>query len=159
MKFMDEYRDAELAQKLAAEIHRITTQPWTIMEVCGGQTHAIVKFGIDELLPKQIELIHGPGCPVCVTPLEVIDQALEIAARPGSDFHVIRRHAARARQHDGFAGGEGQRRRRAHCLFAAGRGENRGGKSGEAKWFSSASVLKPPRRRRRWRFIRRRRKS
>ena len=82
MKFLDEYRNGELAQKLAAEIHRVTTKPWTIMEVCGGQTHAIVKFGIDELLPKKITLIHGPGCPVCVTPLEVIDQALEIAARP-----------------------------------------------------------------------------
>ena len=82
MKFLDEYRDGDLAQKLAAEIHRVTTKPWTIMEVCGGQTHAIVKFGIDELLPKNITLIHGPGCPVCVTPLEVIDQALEIAARP-----------------------------------------------------------------------------
>jgi len=83
MKFLDEYRDGDLAQQLAAEIHRTTTKPWTIMEVCGGQTHAIVKFGIDELLPKQLELIHGPGCPVCVTPLEVIDKALEIAARPG----------------------------------------------------------------------------
>jgi hydrogenase expression/formation protein HypD len=82
MKFLDEYRDGGLAQKLAAEIHRVTTKPWTIMEVCGGQTHAIVKFGIDELLPEKITLIHGPGCPVCVTPLEVIDQALEIAARP-----------------------------------------------------------------------------
>jgi hydrogenase expression/formation protein HypD len=86
MKYLDEYRDGELARKLAAEIHRVTTQPWTIMEVCGGQTHAIVKFGIDELLPPQITLIHGPGCPVCVTPLEVIDQALEIAARPGVIF-------------------------------------------------------------------------
>ena len=86
MKFLDEYRDAELAQKLAREIHRITTKPWTIMEVCGGQTHAIVKFGIDELLPEQITLIHGPGCPVCVTPLEMIDKALEIAARPGVIF-------------------------------------------------------------------------
>jgi hydrogenase expression/formation protein HypD len=86
MKFLDEYRDAELAQKLAAEIHRVTTRPWTIMEVCGGQTHAIVKFGIDELLPKQIELIHGPGCPVCVTPLEMIDKALEIAAKPNVIF-------------------------------------------------------------------------
>lgn len=82
MKYLDEYRDGELALKLAHEIHRITTKPWKIMEVCGGQTHAIVKFGIDELLPRQIELIHGPGCPVCVTPLEVIDKALEIAARP-----------------------------------------------------------------------------
>ena len=86
MKFLDEYRDAELARKLAREIHRVTTKPWTIMEVCGGQTHAIVKFGIDELLPKQITLIHGPGCPVCVTPLEIIDKALEIAARPGVIF-------------------------------------------------------------------------
>ena len=82
MKFLDEYRDAELARKLAREIHRLTTKPWTIMEICGGQTHAIVKFGIDELLPPQITLIHGPGCPVCVTPLEMIDKALEIAARP-----------------------------------------------------------------------------
>jgi len=82
VKFLDEYRDGELARKLAAEIHRVTTKPWTIMEVCGGQTHAIVKFGIDELLPQQITLIHGPGCPVCVTPLEVIDKALTIAARP-----------------------------------------------------------------------------
>jgi hydrogenase expression/formation protein HypD len=81
MKFLDEYRDGELAQQLAREIHRVTTRPWNIMEVCGGQTHAIVKFGIDELLPKQITLIHGPGCPVCVTPLETIDKALDIAAR------------------------------------------------------------------------------
>jgi hydrogenase expression/formation protein HypD len=86
MKFLDEYRDGELARKLAAEIHRVTTQSWTIMEVCGGQTHAIVKFGIDELLPQSITLLHGPGCPVCVTPLEVIDQALEIAVRPGVIF-------------------------------------------------------------------------
>lgn len=82
MKYLDEYRDGELARQLARELQRITTRPWTIMEVCGGQTHAIVKFGIDELLPSGITLIHGPGCPVCVTPLEVIDKALEIAARP-----------------------------------------------------------------------------
>jgi hydrogenase expression/formation protein HypD len=81
MKFVDEYRDAELAQQLAREIRRVTTKPWTIMEICGGQTHAIVKFGIDELLPKLITLVHGPGCPVCVTPLELIDRAVEIAAR------------------------------------------------------------------------------
>jgi len=82
MKYLDEYRDAGAAHKLAQEIARITTRPWSLMEVCGGQTHAIVKFGIDELLPKQITLIHGPGCPVCVTPVELIDKALEIAARP-----------------------------------------------------------------------------
>ena len=86
MKFLDEYRDGELARKFAREIHRITTRCWSIMEVCGGQTHAIVKFGIDQLLPEQITLIHGPGCPVCVTPLEVIDKALEIAAQPGVIF-------------------------------------------------------------------------
>jgi hydrogenase expression/formation protein HypD len=86
LKYLDEYRDGEAAQKLARRIHAITTRPWTIMEVCGGQTHAIVKFGIDELLPRQITLIHGPGCPVCVTPLELIDKALDIAARPGVVF-------------------------------------------------------------------------
>ena len=67
MKYIDEYRDAQAAQKLAQEVARITTRPWTVMEVCGGQTHAIVKFGIDELLPKGLTLVHGPGCPVCVT--------------------------------------------------------------------------------------------
>ena len=75
-----------MAEQFARELHRVTTRPWKIMEVCGGQTHAIVKFGIDELLPKQITLIHGPGCPVCVTPLEMIDKALEIAARPDVIF-------------------------------------------------------------------------
>src|ERR1035441_11075650 len=82
MKFIDEYRDREGAERYARAIAKITTRPWTIMEVCGGQTHAIVKFGIDELLPKGITLVHGPGCPVCVTPLELIDKAIEIASRP-----------------------------------------------------------------------------
>lgn len=82
MKFVDEYRDGPLAQKLAREIQRLVSRPWTIMEICGGQTHAIVRFGLDELLPAQITLVHGPGCPVCVTPLELIDKAVEIAARP-----------------------------------------------------------------------------
>ena len=82
MKYIDEYRDSVAAQKLARAIRRITTRPWTIMEICGGQTHAIVKFGLDKLLPEAITLVHGPGCPVCVTPLELIDRALHIAARP-----------------------------------------------------------------------------
>ena len=86
MKYLDEYRDADAARQYAREIARITTQPWSIMEVCGGQTHAIMKFGIDQLLPGCLTLIHGPGCPVCVTPLELIDQALEIAARPDIIF-------------------------------------------------------------------------
>jgi hydrogenase expression/formation protein HypD len=82
MKYIDEYRDADLVRQTAAEIQRTVTRPWTIMEICGGQTHAIMHFGIDQLLPPEIELIHGPGCPVCVTPLEQIDKALAIAARP-----------------------------------------------------------------------------
>jgi hydrogenase expression/formation protein HypD len=82
MKYLDEYRDTEAAKKLAVAIARATTRPWTIMEVCGGQTHTIVKYGIDEILPKQIELVHGPGCPVCVTALEMIDRAHAIASRP-----------------------------------------------------------------------------
>ncbi|MFA5189557.1 MAG: hydrogenase formation protein HypD [Verrucomicrobiia bacterium] len=82
MKFLDEYRDAKGAQRYARLIRRMTTRPWTIMEVCGGQTHAIVKFGVDELLPKEITLVHGPGCPVCVTPVELINKAIAIASRP-----------------------------------------------------------------------------
>ena len=82
MKFIDEYRSREEAQRYARAIARITTRSWTIMEVCGGQTHAIVKFGIDELLPDSISLVHGPGCPVCVTPTELIDKAVEIASYP-----------------------------------------------------------------------------
>ncbi|MBF0503680.1 MAG: hydrogenase formation protein HypD [Candidatus Omnitrophica bacterium] len=81
MKYLDEYKDPKLAAQLSRQIYKITTKPWVIMEVCGGQTHAIVKFGIDTLLPDKIELVHGPGCPVCVTPLEMIDRALAIAAR------------------------------------------------------------------------------
>lgn len=86
MKFIDEYRDAKAARHFAHLLARTTTRPWTIMEVCGGQTHAIVKFGVDELLPKDVTLVHGPGCPVCVTPLELIDKAIEIASRPDVIF-------------------------------------------------------------------------
>lgn len=86
MKFVDEYRDAALVKKTAAELHRITTRPWVLMEICGGQTHAIMHYGIDQLLPPEIELVHGPGCPVCVTPLEQIDKALEIASQPDVIF-------------------------------------------------------------------------
>ena len=86
MKFIDEYRDAGRAQAYARALRQITTRPWTLMEVCGGQTHAIVKFGVDELLPEQVTLVHGPGCPVCVTPLELIEKAIDIASRPGVTF-------------------------------------------------------------------------
>lgn len=80
MKYVDEYRDAKAAEYFRNEIAKTVTKHWTLMEVCGGQTHAIVKFGIDELLPGEVELVHGPGCPVCVTPLELIDKAITIAS-------------------------------------------------------------------------------
>src|SRR5271165_6882177 len=86
MKYVEEYRDPVAAQRFAEAIARTVTRPWTLMEICGGQTHTIVKYGIDELLPKQVELVHGPGCPVCVTPLELIDKALQIAAQPNVIF-------------------------------------------------------------------------
>jgi hydrogenase expression/formation protein HypD len=82
MKYVDEYRDAEAARRCAASIARATTRPWTIMEICGGQTHAIVRHGIDRMLPDGVRLLHGPGCPVCVTPACVIDAAIAIAKRP-----------------------------------------------------------------------------
>lgn len=82
MKFLEEYRAPEAVSRLVGAIGRVATRPWSIMEVCGGQTHSIVKHGIDRLLPEGIELLHGPGCPVCVTPLEMIDRAHAIAARP-----------------------------------------------------------------------------
>jgi hydrogenase expression/formation protein HypD len=86
VKFVDEYRDPKTAKKLLKAIEKITTLPWNIMEVCGGQTHSIIKHGIDQLLPDYINLIHGPGCPVCVTPLHAIDKALEIAKQPDVIF-------------------------------------------------------------------------
>ena len=86
MKFVSEYRDADLVHLTIREIHHSITKPWVIMEICGGQTHSIVRNGIDQLLPDQVELVHGPGCPVCVTPLELIDKAIAIAARPNVIF-------------------------------------------------------------------------
>ena len=86
MKYVEEYRDPVAAQQFADAIKRTVTRPWKLMEVCGGQTHSIVKYGIDELLPKEVELVHGPGCPVCVTPLELIDKALQIAAQSNVIF-------------------------------------------------------------------------
>jgi hydrogenase expression/formation protein HypD len=86
VKFVDEYRDRRLAGLLAQRIAAESTRPWVLMEVCGGQTHSIVRYGIDRLLPPEVELVHGPGCPVCVTPVEMIDRAHAIAARPGVVF-------------------------------------------------------------------------
>jgi hydrogenase expression/formation protein HypD len=86
MRFVNEYRDPDTARRYAESIQELVTRPWALIEVCGGQTHSIVRFGIDELLPPEIKLIHGPGCPVCVTPVELIDRAIAIASRPGVLF-------------------------------------------------------------------------
>src|SRR5512142_1899133 len=86
MKYITEYRDSALVNGVIEQIRRTISHPWTLMEICGGQTHAIVRYGIDQLLPPEIELVHGPGCPVCVTPLELIDKALAIASQPGVIF-------------------------------------------------------------------------
>jgi hydrogenase expression/formation protein HypD len=86
VKYLEEFSNPDLAKRLFDQIHSAATKRWAIMEVCGGQTHSIIRHGIDQLLPDAIEMIHGPGCPVCVTPLEIIDKALAIAARPGVIF-------------------------------------------------------------------------
>ena len=86
MRYLDEYRDAEAAGQYARALARLTTRSWMLMEVCGGQTHAIVKFGVDELLPDAISLVHGPGCPVCVTPVALLDKAIAIARQPDVIF-------------------------------------------------------------------------
>jgi hydrogenase expression/formation protein HypD len=86
MKYLQEFRDSRLVNGMIAEIRRTITQPWVIMEICGGQTHAIMRYGLDQLLPAEIELVHGPGCPVCVTSLELIDKAHAIASQPGVIF-------------------------------------------------------------------------
>jgi len=86
VKYIDEYRDAAVAKGIAQAIRARVTRPWVLMEICGGQTHTIMRYGLDEMLPPEIELVHGPGCPVCVAPLEIIDKALAIAARPGVIF-------------------------------------------------------------------------
>ena len=86
MRYVDEYRDPQIAHALAGKVAYLATRPWVLMEVCGGQTHTLMRYGISELLPPGIELVHGPGCPVCVTPLELIDQAIHIAALPGVIF-------------------------------------------------------------------------
>ena len=99
MKYVDEYRDARLAERLLGRIRRAATRPWTIMEVCGGQTHTLVRSGHrSPACPSGLRLVHGPGCPVCVTPLEQIDRALAHRAPAGRDLLLVRRHAAGPRQ-------------------------------------------------------------
>jgi len=110
VQYIDEYRDPQIAHALVAKIAKRVTRPWVLMEICGGQTHTIMRYGLDELLPPQLELVHGPGCPVCVTPLEMIDKAIALASRrdvilvsygdmlrvPGSHSDMFRAKAAGA---------------------------------------------------------------
>ena len=86
MRYIDEYRDPKIAQGLVDKISATVSRPWVLMEICGGQTHTLMRYGIDELIPRQVELVHGPGCPVCVTPIEIVDKAVEIASRPDVTF-------------------------------------------------------------------------
>ena len=94
VKYLDEYRDAGLVRQTRREIARTVTRPWVVMEICGGQTHTIMRYGLDTLLPPSLEIVHGPGCPVCVTALETVDKAIDIASRPDVDLRLLRRHAA-----------------------------------------------------------------
>jgi len=86
MKYIDEFRDAELVRRVLRELRREVTRPWSIMEICGGQTHSFMRHGLDEMIPPEIRLVHGPGCPVCVTPLELIEKAINIASLPNVIF-------------------------------------------------------------------------
>src|SRR5271156_3848660 len=86
MKYVDEYRDPQIALAIAERIAAKVTRPWVLMEGCGGQTHTLMRYGMEELLPKEVELVHGPGCPVCVTPLEMVDRAIRIASLPDVIF-------------------------------------------------------------------------
>ena len=132
MKYLDEYRDGDVANKIVAEMRRIQTRPWVLMEVCGGQTHSIVKNGIDQLLPEGVELVHGPGCPVCVTPLEMIDKAHAIARQPDVIFCSFG-DMLRVPGSDGdLFTIKSNGRRCAHRLLAARLPEDRPGKSGQA---------------------------
>ncbi len=110
MKFLSEYRDAALVHELVNDIKAITTRPWTIMEVCGGQTHSLVKNGLLDMLPKEITMVHGPGCPVCVTPISIIDEAILLSKKARSDTVFVWRYAACARFRKKFARSKIRRR-------------------------------------------------
>ena len=123
MKYLDEFSDPDLARRLLDQIHAATTRPWAIMEVCGGQTHSIIRHGIDQLLPDGIEMIHGPGCPVCVTPAGDHRQGARDRGAAGRDLLLVRRHAAGAGQQQGPVPDQERRRRRPRRLLAARRAQ------------------------------------
>ena len=159
MKYIDEYREPDAAAGYAHALARITTRPWTIMEVCGGQTHSIVKFGVDELLPKGVTLVHGPGCPVCVTPLELIEKAIEIASRPGVIFCSFGDMLRVPGRSEGSAVGQG--RGRQTCASSTRRSTRSPSRAGipTARSSSSPWASRPRRRPTRWPSTRRTRRA
>ncbi len=147
MKYVDEYRDQAKAQillreieALAAAIETTATRPIQIMEVCGGHTHSIFRYGIEGMLPKSIELVHGPGCPVCVLPMGRVDDCVAIAERPEVIFTTFGDAMRVPGSRKSLHAGQGRRRRRAHGLFADGRARVGAAQSRPAKSFSSASA-------------------
>ena len=150
MKFVDEFRDPAAAR--SCWLPSITwpargDEHFKFMEVCGGHTHTIYRHGIEHLLPDNVELVHGPGCPVCVIPMGRVDDAMWLAEPARRDLHLLRRHDAGARVERQPAGGQGPRRRRAVRLLAAGRAQDRASTTPTSTWCSSPSDSRPPRRR------------
>ena len=132
MKYLSEYRDANLVHVLVNEIRQTIKRNWVVMEICGGQTHAIMRYGLDQLLPPEIELVHGPGCPVCVTSLELIDKALAIASQPGVIFTSYGDMLRVPGSGRGLVYGQSIWGRRARGLLSFGRHKNRTTKPGQA---------------------------
>ena len=150
MRFVDEYRNEADARKLLTAIERTVTRPWMIMEICGGQTHTLIKSGIDRMLPPEITLVHGPGCPVCVTPLELIDKSIAIARRPEvilTSFGDMLRVPGSADRSAGSA-----RRRAATCAWSTRRWMRSSWRRNTriVRWCFSPSVSRPRRPAMRW---------
>ena len=148
MRFVDEYRDPVAARALVARITELAgDDDFKFMEVCGGHTHTIYRHGIEHILPPSVELVHGPGCPVCVIPMGRVDDAIAVAKQPGRDLHFVRRHDAGPGQPGQPAQSQGRRGRRPLRLLAARRPADRDGQSGPVRWSSSQSdSRRPPRR-------------
>ena len=151
MRHVDEYRDPKAVEAVVRRIHATVTRPWTLMEVCGGQTHSILKFGMDELLPPQVRLVHGPGCPVCVTPLELIDRAIAIASRPDVTFCSFGDMLRVPGSRDDLLKVKARGRRRADRLLAARRGARSRASTGSEGSCSSPSASRRRRPPTRWR--------
>ena len=149
VKFVDEFRDPALGRAVATEIVSLVEpgRHYKVMEVCGGHTHSIYKYGVDDLLPSNVELVHGPGCPVCVIPMGRVDDGIALAHEPGvifTCFGDMMRVPGLARD---AAGRQGRGCRRAHGLLAAGRAADRQAESATARWCSSRSASRRRRRR------------